>query len=88
MRHYRDNTGLEIDAIVTTADSRWCACEIKLSSAPHIVDAAAEQLLKFVQRVDTTRCDEPAAQLVVTAGGYGYRRPDGVTIVPIGMLEP
>ena len=88
VRHYRDNTGLEIDAVVTTADARWCACEVKLSSAPHIVDAAAAQLLKFAQRVDTTRCGEPSALLVITAGGYGYRRPDGVTVVPIGVLGP
>ncbi len=88
VRHYRDNTGLEIDAVVTTADSRWCACEVKLSSAAHIVDAAAAQLVKFVKRVDTTRCGEPSALLVITAGGYGYRRPDGVTVVPIGVLGP
>lgn len=88
VRHYRDNTGLEIDAVVTTADNRWCACEVKLSPAPHIVDAAAEQLLKFAQRVDTSRCGEPSALMVITAGGYGYRRPDGVTVVPIGLLGP
>lgn len=88
VRHYRDNTGLEIDAVVTTADNRWCACEVKLSSAPRIVDAAAAQLLKFAQRVDTSRCGEPSALLVITAGGYGYRRPDGVTVVPIGVLGP
>lgn len=52
------------------------------------VDAAAAQLLKFAQRVDTTRCGEPSALLVITAGGYGYRRPDGVTVVPIGVLGP
>jgi predicted AAA+ superfamily ATPase len=88
VRHYRDNTGLEIDAIVTAANARWLACEIKLGSAPHILDAAAAQLLKFAQRVDTTRCGEPAALLVITAGGYGYRRPDGVSVVPIACLGP
>jgi len=88
VRHYRDNTGLEIDAVVTTADARWCACEVKLSAAPHVVDAAAEQLLKFAQRVDTSRCGEPSALLVITAGGYGYRRPDGVTVVPAGAMGP
>ncbi len=88
IRHYRDNTGLEIDAIVTTVDARWCACEIKLSSAPHIMDTAAAQLLKFAQRVDTSRCGEPSALLIITAGGYGYQRPDGVTVVPIGALGP
>jgi len=88
VRHYRDNTGLEVDAIVTAANARWLACEIKLSAAPHIVDAAAAQLLKFAQRVDTTRCGEPAALVVITAGGYGYRRPDGVSVVPIAALGP
>lgn len=88
VRHYRDNTGLEIDAIVTASNARWLACEIKLSSAPHIVDAAATQLRKFAQRVDTTRCGEPAALLVITAGGYGYQRPDGVSVVPIAALGP
>jgi len=88
VRHYRDNTGLEIDAILSTADARWCACEIKLSSAPHIVDAAAAQLLKFAARVDTSRCGEPSALLVITAGGYGYKRPDGVTVVPVCTLGP
>ena len=66
VRHYRDNTGLEIDAVVTSPGNRWCACEVKLSSAAHIVDAAATQLLKFAQRVDTTRCGEPMALLAVS----------------------
>ena len=28
--HYRDNTGLEVDAIVEGADGRWAAFEVKL----------------------------------------------------------
>jgi predicted AAA+ superfamily ATPase len=88
VRHYRDNTGLEVDAVVTTAVKGWLACEVKLGTAAHLIDAAAVQLLKFAQRVDTTRCGEPAALLVITAGGYGYRRPDGVTVVPIAALGP
>ena len=28
--HYREKNGLEVDAIVTTADGRWAAFEIKL----------------------------------------------------------
>ncbi|ALO45531.1 ATP-binding protein [Pseudohongiella spirulinae] len=88
VRHYRDNTGLEIDAIVTTADMRWGAFEVKMSSAGHVIDAAAAQLLKFAERVDTSRCGQPAALVVVTAGGYSYQRPDGVIVVPIGHLGP
>ncbi len=88
VHHYRDNTGLEVDAIVSTSDGRWCACEVKLSSAAHIVDAAAAQLRKFADRVDTSLCGEPAALMVITAGGYGYRRPDGVHVVPVCALGP
>jgi uncharacterized protein len=88
VRHYRDNTGLEVDAVITTRDARWLACEVKLSAAPHVVDAAAVQLLKFAQRVDTAKCGEPAALMVITAGGYGYRRADGVSVVPIATLGP
>lgn len=86
--HYRDNTGLEVDAIVTTPDQRWLACEVKLSSAAHIVDEAAGRLLEFRARVDDAKSGPAAALLVVTAGGYAYRRPDGVTVVPIGALAP
>lgn len=37
--HYRDNTGLEVDAIVEARDGRWAAFEVKLGGeeaiAPH-----------------------------------------------------
>ena len=88
VQHYRDNTGLEVDAIVTLRDGRWLACEAKLSAAPHIVDASAASLRKFAERIDTTRCGAPAALAVITASGYAYQRPDGVWVVPIGVLGP
>jgi len=37
--HYRDNTGLEVDAIVEASDGRWCAFEVKLG--PGRIDEAA-----------------------------------------------
>lgn len=84
--HYRDNTGLEIDAIVEAADGRWAAFEVKLG-AGH-VDRGAESLTRFVDRVDTARTGEPAALVVVAGTGYGYVRDDGVIVVPIGALGP
>jgi predicted AAA+ superfamily ATPase len=86
--HYRDESGLEVDAIVAAGDSSWLAAEVKLSPSPEVVDVAAAQLLKFATRVDTSRCGEPAALVVITATGYAYRRSDGVTVVPIGTLGP
>jgi predicted AAA+ superfamily ATPase len=84
--HYRDATGLEVDAIVERRDGTWAAFEVKLG--PGAVDDAARSLRRLAQRVDTTRLGQPAALVVVTGWGYGYRRPDGVSVVPIGVLGP
>jgi len=83
---YRDNTGLEVDAIVEAADGRWAAFEIKLGSAQ--VDEGSASLLKFAARVDTERSGKPAALAVIVGSGYGYVRPDGVGVIPIAALGP
>jgi len=83
---YRDNTGLEIDAIVETADGRWAAFEIKLGSGQ--AAEASASLLKFSRRVDTAKCGEPAILAVIIGTGYGYTREDGVAVVPVGALGP
>ncbi len=83
---YRDNTNLEVDAIVEASDGRWAAFEIKLGSG--MVEDAARNLLKFVNRIDTNRCGNPGALVVIVGSGYGYVREDGVAVVPIGALGP
>ncbi|MQA88765.1 MAG: DUF4143 domain-containing protein [Gemmatimonas sp.] len=75
---YRDNTGLEIDAVIEATDGRWFAAEVKLGAAN--IDEAAANLLRFAQRVDTTKSGEPSALAVVVATGFGYVREDGVVI--------
>ena len=84
--HYRDNTGLEVDAVVEAVDGRWAAFEVKMGSGR--VDDAAAALLKFADRVDTARCGEPSRLGVITATGYAYTRPDGVAVIPVGALGP
>ncbi len=84
--HYRDNTGLEVDAIVEKADGTWAAFEIKLGQG--FVDQGAASLLKFADRVDTDRCGEPQTCGVIVATGYGYIRNDEVAVIPIGALGP
>ncbi|MCY3689369.1 MAG: ATP-binding protein [Gammaproteobacteria bacterium] len=88
LSHYRDNTGLEVDAVIQTAAGAWLPVEVKLGNSESIIDAAASTLLKFKSRVDTAKMGEPANLLLVTATGYAYRRPDGVTVAPIGSLGP
>lgn len=84
--HYRDNTGLEIDAIVEAVNGRWCAFEIKLGTGK--IDEAAANLIKFKSRIDLTRCGEPGILAVIVNGEYGYLRKDGVAVIPIGSLGP
>jgi uncharacterized protein len=83
---YRDNTGLEVDAVVEAADGRWAAFEIKLGVGR--VDEAAESLLTFKDRVDSRRSGPPQALGVIVATGFGYQRPDGIGVIPIGALGP
>lgn len=85
--HYRDNTGLEADAVVELPDGRWVAFEVKLGGV-EAIDEAAASLSRLAQRVDTSRCGDPAALVVVVAAGYGYRRDDGVMVCPIVSLGP
>jgi len=84
--HYKDNTDLEVDAIVERADGVWGAFEVKLGTGT--VDAAAEALHRFADRVDTTKAGTPAILGVITGTGLAYSRPDGVRVIPIGTLGP
>lgn len=47
---YRDEKDFEVDAILRTSSGKWGAIEIKLGAG--YIDAAAENLLKFKERVD------------------------------------
>ena len=84
--HYRDNTGLEVDAIVDAGPGRWAAFEVKLGQGR--IDDAAAALIRFANRVDTDRSGQPAALAVITGGGHGYQRHDGVGVIPVGTLGP
>lgn len=84
--HYRDNKGLEVDAVVMCEDGLWGGFEVKLGTGR--IDEAAENLLAFARKVDTSICGEPAVLAVITGTGPAYRRKDGVHVVPIGALGP
>ncbi len=84
--HYRDNTGLEVDAVVETPRGDWCAFEVKLGGGQ--IDAAAAALLKFRDRVDAEKTGVPQTLGVIVSSGYGYLRDDGVAVIPIAALGP
>ena len=83
--HYRDRTGLEIDAIVQLADGRWGAIEIKLGAGE--VDKACDSLLKLKRAIDTDRMNEPSFLMVLTGTEYAFRMKNGIWIVPLGCLK-
>ena len=84
--HYRDNNGVEVDAIVQLSDGRWAAFEIKLGVGQ--IDEAAEKLKKFVSLIDTTKCGEPAILGIICGTGFSYRRPDSIAVNSIAALAP
>lgn len=86
--HYRDNTGLECDAVIHLDDGRWGAVEIKLGG-DELIEAGSKSL-KLLQNKITEKSDEaaPSFLMVLTAVGSSYKRDDGVYVVPINLLKP
>ncbi len=86
VRHYRDNTSLEVNAMVEDRQGRWWSFEDELGAAQ--IDAAAKTLLKSQERVDAEKTGAPGILGVIVGSGYGYLRDDGVAVVPIAALGP
>ena len=88
VHYYRDDNGLEADAIVEDAAGRWGAIEVKLGE--NKVDEAAENLLRIrdkLERNSLARTREPEfLAVLVGLGERSYRRSDGVYVIPIGCL--
>jgi predicted AAA+ superfamily ATPase len=85
LRHYRDNSKLEADAILEFPDASWAAFEIKLS--PKSAGEGASGLLRLRNKVCGVGYPEPRALVVITSTGIARRREDGVYLIPIGMLR-
>ena len=88
LHYYRDDSGLEADAVIERADGSWAAFEIKLS--PEKADEAATSLMRLKRKLlknSKARTREPSFLAVVTGTGeVAYRRPDGVFVIPIRTL--
>jgi len=87
--HYRDNSGLEVDAIIETNDGKWAAVEIKLGQ--NKVDSAANNLIRLREKISRDGdFPEPAFLMVIcaTAPTSYVRKEDGVYVVPINCLGP
>jgi predicted AAA+ superfamily ATPase len=83
--HYRDKSGLEIDAVIGLADGRWGAAEVKMGAGE--IEDAAKNLLRLKQAVDTEKMNEPSFLMVLTGTEYAFRMKNGVLVVPLGCLK-
>jgi predicted AAA+ superfamily ATPase len=86
VKHYRDGSGLEVDAIITLGDGSWAAIEIKLGD--NRIDEGAASLLRFNEKIDTSKVGNPNFLAVITTTKYAYRRDDGVEVVPLAAFGP
>jgi len=82
--HYRERSGdLEVDLVVEHTDGSWAGFEVKLGGAQ------IEQAAAALTRLAETRLTRPPSLLaVITGTEFGYRRPDGVWVIPLGCLGP
>lgn len=89
LHYYRDEHGLEVDAIVEHA-GRWGGIEIKLSDTK--ADEAAESLTRLRRKVTSNAAQknsEPAfLAVVVGRGKLSYTRDDGIHVIPAAVLGP
>lgn len=87
IRHYRDNAGAEVDAIVHLEDGRWGAIEIKVGGEK-LINEGLDSLRLFKEKI-MKKSDEniPSFMMVLTAFGPLYKTRDGIYVVPINMLK-
>lgn len=88
IRHYRDNAGLECDAVIHLPDGKWAAIEIKLGG-DELIQAGINTLNTLEKKLlDKSNEPTPTFKMILTATGSLYRRKDGIYIVPINCLKP
>lgn len=92
MSYYHDRYGLEADGVLHLDDGRYALLEFKLGGreieegAAHLCEI--ESLIKQYNKKER-QCPMrlPDLKIVVSGTQHGYRRPDGVFVIPIGCLK-
>ena len=87
--YYHDRYGLEADAVLHLEDGRYALIEVKLGQSE--IEDGARHLCEIERLIAEHNKDEkqvplrlPDLKIVITGTKYGYVRPDGVYVIPIG----
>ena len=84
--HYRDSTGLEIDAIVERRSGEWVGIEVKLGGE-RALDEAVANFGKLRTRLTQQQLGRLASFCVITGGQTSYTRPDNIHVISLGHLR-
>ena len=92
INYYRDRYGLEADCVLHLNDGRYALIEFKLGNSE--IDDGAKHLIEIEDLINEYNKTEkqcrmrlPDLKIVITGTKYGYRREDGVFVIPIGCLK-
>ena len=83
--HYRDETGLTIDAIIEYADGGWAAIQTSLGEH-RVVDAAISLHKLCEERLDLDQTGQPRFLAVITGGPTGYTTRNHTHVIPLATL--
>lgn len=84
--HYRDETGLEVDAIIELRNGKWLPCEIKLGGE-HSIKEGISNLIKLRNKVVESKSKDIVGMCIITAGRESYTHPEsGVHIIALSHL--
>ena len=84
--HYQGYDNKEIDAVIELQNGNWCAFEIKLGA--NKIDEAASSLLSIHNSISKAGGIPPSVMCVICGmSNAGYKRSDGVYVVPITALK-
>lgn len=92
LSYYHDRNDLEADCVLHLEDGRYALIEFKLGPAE--LDSGAKHLNKLEELItdfnkqNGTVLGTLTLKIILTGGQYGYRRADGVYVIPIGCLGP
>ena len=92
MSYYHDRYNLEADGVLHLNDGRYALLEFKLGTkeieegAKHLLEI--ESLIrKYNEKEKQCPLRLPDLKIVITGSQYGYKRKDGVYVIPIGCLK-
>lgn len=92
LSYYHDRYNLESDGVLHLGDGRYALIEVKLGDskinegAGHL-NQIEDLIIKHNNEDEAIPLSLPTLKIVITGTEYGYKREDGVLVIPIGCLR-